>query len=89
MTTKTSDRPLCAALYPLDQDVEIPPCGQKGRLSLYPFRAMQVGDSFFAPTQSHSLRRNAYNHGRRYGAQYTTRFTTEGDVKGTRVWRIA
>lgn len=68
---------------PIERGLPIP------RLSLYPFRAMQVGDSFFAPTQRHALQRNAYNHGRRLGYRFTSRLVTEKGVKGPRIWRVA
>ena len=78
-----------STLHPIERGIPVPPPSNPGRPSLYPFKAMQVGDSFFAPTIRHSIRRNAYNHGVRLGTQYTTRFVTEKGVKGTRVWRIA
>ena len=59
----------------------------RGRKSKYPFRDMEVGDSFFAPGSSvigiHGCAR------RHRPMKFTCRSIVENGVAGIRVWRIA
>jgi hypothetical protein len=59
----------------------------RGRKSKYPFRDMEVGDSFFAPGSSvigiHGCAR------RHRPMKFTCRSVVENGVAGIRVWRIA
>ena len=59
----------------------------RGRKSKYPFREMEVGDSFFSPRSSvigiHGCAR------RHRPMKFTCRSVVENSVAGIRVWRIA
>ena len=59
----------------------------RGRRAKYPFRDMQVGDSFFAPGSSvigiHGCAR------RHRPMRFTCRSVVEDGVAGIRVWRIS
>lgn len=59
----------------------------RGRRAKYPFREMEVGDSFFAPGSSvigiHGCAR------RHRPMKFTCRSLVENGVAGIRVWRIA
>lgn len=59
----------------------------RGRKTKYPFREMDVGDSFFAPGSSvigiHGCAR------RHRPMKFTCRSMVENGVAGIRVWRIA
>ena len=59
----------------------------RGRKSKYPFRDMDVGDSFFAPGSSvigiHGCAR------RHRPMRFTCRSVVENGIAGIRVWRIA
>ena len=59
----------------------------RGRKSKYPFRDMEVGDSFFSPGSSvigiHGCAR------RHRPMKFTCRSVVEDGVAGIRVWRIA
>lgn len=59
----------------------------RGRKSKYPFREMEIGDSFFAPGSSvigiHGCAR------RHRPMKFTCRSVVENGVAGIRVWRIA
>ena len=59
----------------------------RGRKSKYPFRDMEVGDSFFSPGNSvigiHGCAR------RHRPMKFTCRSVVEDGVAGIRVWRIA
>jgi hypothetical protein len=74
--------------FAIDKHVPLPPKGGR-RGSKYPFRAMEVGDSFFVPaggaTQS-SLRSMAHGFTKRTSARYAFRNVDGG---GFRVWRVA
>ena len=75
----------------IDKNIPIPPAGHSGKRSFYPFRELEIGDSFLVPynsekpyaTQTRLTTRAAYHE--RYGFKYTTRRTPEG----VRVWRVA
>lgn len=68
----------------LDRGVPIP---EQRRRKSYPFRDMEVGDSFFATETSivriHAAARN-YK-----GVRVTCRTRIENGEKGVRVWRIS
>lgn len=59
----------------------------RGRRAKYPFRDMEIGDSFFAPGSSvigiHGCAR------RHRPMRFTCRSVVEDGVPGIRVWRIA
>jgi hypothetical protein len=59
----------------------------RGRRSKYPFRDMDIGDSFFAPGSSvigiHGCAR------RHRPMRFTCRSIVENGIPGVRVWRIA
>lgn len=67
----------------ITKDVPTP----RGRRSKYPFRGMEIGDSFFAPGSSvigiHGCAR------RHRPMRFTCRSVVENGIGGIRVWRIA
>lgn len=74
-------RPLCT--IEITKGVPAP----RGRKSKYPFREMEIGDSFFAPGSSvigiHGCAR------RHRPMKFTCRSVVENGIAGIRVWRIA
>lgn len=72
----------------IDDEIEINkglPTPQRGRTK-YPFRDMELGDSFFAPGASViSLHGCARRH---RPMRFTCRSLVENGVAGVRVWRI-
>lgn len=70
----------------IDKDI---PLANKTRGSKYPFNAMEVGDSFFvadrSPKQMNGTIRLA---SKRLSKRFSVRFWSEGDLQGSRVWRI-
>lgn len=70
----------------IDRDVPIPADDGRGRKSIYPFRDMLVGDSFFAI--NNVLRRAASLYGKRHNKVFTVRKVTEDGVIGYRCWRV-
>ncbi len=68
----------------IEADVPIPPRMEAVRL--YPFAALEIGQSFLADKSSWaSVRVQAVNHGKRLGRTFRTRKVNGG----IRVWRIA
>lgn len=67
--------------------VPLPPGGGKGRPSLYPFREMEVGDSFVFPsgTPAENARTAAAWAGKRQGRKFCVRKIPEGIA----CWRVA
>ncbi len=68
----------------IDKDIPLPQ-GNGGK-SMFPWRTMEVGDSFFAPGKKQIDRRTADAS---YGIKTKTSRVVENGVEGVRVWRIA
>lgn len=71
----------------IDKGIAIPPprIGGLGRPAKYPWRMMQIGDSFFVKNlDKRSISSMASLHGRMLGMKFSCR--QEGD--GMRVWRV-
>jgi len=60
------------------------PKANRGARTLYPWREMEVGDSFLIPFATDGKRRGIYSCASRLGIKIATR-TVEG---GVRIWRI-
>ena len=58
-----------------------------GRPPKYPWRTMEVGDSFFAPRSGHSIRNDA--RASYSDKKFKTKTVMLQGIVGTRVWRIA
>ncbi len=59
----------------------------QGRPALYPWRTMEVGDSFFAPGKTTEAMRKTGNRYRPMKFKRRTVFLC--GIRGVRVWRIA
>ncbi|MDE2096387.1 MAG: hypothetical protein KGL39_04010 [Patescibacteria group bacterium] len=58
--------------------------------TMFPFRALEVNDSFFVPKEyGKSLAQLAVRHRKGLGRGFTVRRVTENGVDGYRVWRTA
>lgn len=66
----------------IDKGVPVPDRAERHR---YPFRRMEVGDSFVVDISFHRVSNAAYSYGYKTGKQFTVRHT----ASGTRVWRVA
>lgn len=70
----------------IDKSVPIPAdAGRRGNAAKYPFKSMNVGDSFFAEGNAKTIATAAHSHGLRRQQKFVVR--TEGS--GARVWRIS
>ncbi len=80
--------------FTIDKNVPIP-ASTAGRGAIYPFAAMEPGDSFFVPATGEALKKRAASlsraasmHAKKHeGRKYTTRKVP--DEGGVRVWRTA
>ena len=74
----------------IEQGVPIPPEGA-GRGGFYPWREMEVGDSFAAELEEGKRVRAAASHaGVRLGLRFSVRrYEDEDGVLRLRVWRVA
>jgi hypothetical protein len=59
----------------------------------YPFRLMDVGESFFVPCEARmkggeSVTVAAHAFGRKNGMKFATRMMNENGTRGVRIWRI-
>lgn len=61
--------------------------------SKYPFRGMEIGDSFFIPGgHVNGIQKNSADQWVRRvknGWKFSARTTIENDVRGCRIWRVA
>lgn len=74
----------------IDKGIPVAPMPNgAGRMALYPFRQMEVGDSFFVPKTGQSITGPIAHAQSRMDAKFSRRTVTENGVTGTRVWRIA
>ncbi len=73
----------------IDKGIEIPP-ENRGRKAKYPFRDMEVGDSFFIPKKECASSGALQARGIKVLGTGTTtvRKVTEKGVYGFRIWRI-
>lgn len=72
--------------YPVDTDIPLPQEG-RGSISVYPFRFLQIGDSFAAPLSKYrALSAGCVYHGRKHGYKFTMRRNM--DEQTVRVRRI-
>lgn len=72
----------------LDKGIPLPPRVKTGRATKYPWKDMEVGDSFFVPGGpgvDHSLRTSASHRGRLDACKYAVRKV----ANGFRVWRTS
>lgn len=68
------------------------PAGAQGPVPKYPFRNMEVGDSFFVEadkTRIATIRTSAHLFGRCNEATFRTVSVTEGGKSGIRIWKTA
>jgi hypothetical protein len=88
-TTATTVMPVRAdSHYEIDDGVPIPPA-TRNRPSNYPWAQLNVGQSFFAPTELKNPSSVALRGSEISGHTYEFRRTTEKGVKGVRFWRVA
>lgn len=70
--------------YVIEKGIPLP-SGGAGRIPKYPFRSMEVGDSFFSVEKS--ARVSACQWARREGSG--VKFVTAKEGNGLRIWRVA
>ncbi len=61
------------------------------KVSVYPLKEMEIGDSFFIPETFRKYERATSlisNFGRRNGMKFSLRKLKENGVPGCRVWRV-
>lgn len=75
---------MMATDFEIDRNVP-PPTDGRGAKAKYPFRDMEVGDSFYVPGCDANKLRAASRYHKSNGRQYTARDT----AGGARIWRIA
>jgi hypothetical protein len=77
-------------MYEIETGIEAP-VKSRGREPKYPWRELDIGDSFFASVADapgRSLRSSMIHAQKRYGLVLTSRTRVENGVKGIRIWRI-
>lgn len=75
----------------IEKNIPIPPV-QSSKGEGYPFRAMEIGDSFMVPLKDKTARELQQRMARKanyVSARYTMKFTTRVVEGGVRVWRTA
>lgn len=74
-------------LFPVEPGLPIPESRIWRRK--YPFKQMEVGDSFFVPGKTIQDLKGPLNYARCDCRRFTTRRVTENGITGLRIWRIA
>jgi len=73
-------------IFEINKDIPIPignPC------SIYPWRDLEIGDSFFVPNKnSGSFGSVIFSAKKRTGRNFTSRSVIENGEHGVRIWRI-
>lgn len=75
-------------MIPIDKGVPIPEkpkSPRNGQAPVYPWSALDVGDSIFVRTSVQSAMSSASAYGKRNGKQFTSRLFWNG----VRIWRTA
>ena len=78
-------------MYEIDKGVEIPPPNTtNGSRRIYPFREMEIGDSFLVPVDGDKKLQQARigSAASYYGKRNNKRFVTRTVDGGARVWRV-
>ena len=79
--------PTPVAVIAIDKGVPLPEA-QRGARFRYPFKALEVGDSFFVPGRTRQSLKASISHASCGCRRFATRGVVEHGVKGLRVWRI-
>jgi hypothetical protein len=75
-------------MFKIDKGIEIPG-DTRGSRRKYPWKEMEVGDSFFvADAETKSISSVATPAGRRWNMKFRCSSRVESGVRGVRVWRI-
>jgi len=80
--------------YKIEDGIEIPKVRVGGRPTIYPWRDLEVGQSFFVPCDDKVARKRkmssivAQARNARTDIRLATRTVTEDGVIGLRAWRI-
>lgn len=80
--------PTPVALIAVDKGLPIP-APRGGGARKYPFRELEVGDSFFIPGKTRQQLKASISNASCDCRRFVTRGVVEHGVKGLRVWRVA
>lgn len=81
--------------YEISKGFPVPDLTPRGPVSKYPFARMELGDSFFVPSEDlpakglDSIRAAIYSYHKKVKGAGKFRALWVGDMSGVRVWRIA
>jgi hypothetical protein len=77
-------------MFKIDKGIPIPPSRYGEKTTVYPFKDMEIWDSFFIPGgRATRLSGSIANARTKYGHLYSTRQVEEEGVRGVRIWRTA
>lgn len=75
----------------VEENIPLPPSATMKGSSKYPFKKLEIGDSFFIPVKEgkaiESLQRSIISTNQT-GIKITTRTIAENGVRGIRTWRV-
>ena len=84
---KTKLKEVTQTEFPIAKSVPIPPGA--GMQPKYPYRSMEVGDSFFIEGLSAAqMSGQNNNYSQKLGGKFIGRTVTENGTTGCRVWRV-
>jgi len=83
-------------MYKIEKGVEMPREQKKHHNRIYPFREMEIGDSFLIKTTSmtkdedyQKTRNRAYSAAAQASARLKVRFKVMDAIGGFRIWRVS
>ncbi len=75
-------------MIPIDNNIPMP-ASKVGRPILYPFKHLEVGESFFIPKSRRKLGSLILRNSRKLRRTFESRQWEQDGVQGIRVWRTA
>jgi hypothetical protein len=74
--------------FKIEKNIPLSPSGS-GRATLYPFAALDVGDSFLVPNADRRTQQKLSTCGQYHARRRGLKFATRSVDGGVRVWRVA
>lgn len=87
MNARYSAIDFATGLIPIDRGIPLPSEPPKNARK-YPFRDLELGDSFFAPCKTREQLKSLISRSSCSCRRFVTRSVVEDGVKGLRVWRV-
>jgi len=75
--------------FAIEKNVPLIDPGKRGRRNIYPFHKMEVGDSFFSPSDADVKYNRGQSAAFAHASRYKVKFITQAVDGGVRIFRVA